>query len=62
MNETTALLVVVTISMALSSMTVFAIHTPLRQLLEAICPLGTTAVFWTRVAGLRPRHSRWWPS
>ena len=52
MNETTALLVVVGISLALSSLTVFAIHTPLRLLLEAICPLGTTAVFWTRAAML----------
>lgn len=50
MNETTAVVTVVAISLALSSITVYAIHAPLRRLLEAICPLGTTAEFWTRAA------------
>lgn len=52
MNESTALIVVVTISLVLSTATVTAIHAPLRRLLEAICPLGFTAVFWTRAAVL----------
>ncbi len=50
MNESTALLTVVTISLALSSATVFAIYHPLHKLLEAVCPLGFTAEFWTRAA------------
>ncbi len=50
MNETTAVVTVVAISLALSSITVYAIHAPLRRLLESICPLGTTAGFWTRAA------------
>jgi hypothetical protein len=50
MNETAALIVVTGISLALSSATVFAIHSPLRRLLEAVCPLGFTAQFWTRAA------------
>ena len=36
--------------LVLSSGTVFAIYHPLRQLLEAVCPLGFTAEFWTRAA------------
>lgn len=50
MNESAAVITVVIISLALSSITVFTIHAPLRRLLEAICPLGTTAEFWTRAA------------
>ena len=50
MNDTTALGIVTGISLALSSATVFAIHAPLRRLLEAVCPLGFTALFWTRAA------------
>jgi Trk-type K+ transport system membrane component len=50
MNGFSALITVVTISLALSGATVFAIHHPLRKLLEAVCPLGFTAQFWTRAA------------
>jgi hypothetical protein len=50
MNELTALITVVAISIALSSATVFAIYQPLLRLLEAICPLQHTATFWTRAA------------
>jgi hypothetical protein len=50
MNEASALIVVIAISTALSTATVIAIHAPLRRLLEAICPLGFTAVFWARAA------------
>ena len=50
MNEISALLIVVAISLALSTATVAAIHAPLRRLLEVICPLGITALFWTRAA------------
>lgn len=50
MSEFTALAIVVTIALLLSSATIFAIHTPLRRLLEALCPLGYTAVFWMRAA------------
>jgi len=50
MNENSALITVVAISVVLSTATVFTIHTPLRRLLEAVCPLGFTAVFWTRAA------------
>jgi hypothetical protein len=50
MSESSALFTVVVISIALSSATVFAIYQPLRRLLEAVCPLGFTAEFWTRAA------------
>jgi len=50
MNQLPALFTVVTISVALSSATVFAIYSPLLRLLEAICPLQYTAKFWTRAA------------
>lgn len=50
MNELSALITVIVISIALSSGTVFAIYQPLHRLLEAICPLGFTAEFWTRAA------------
>jgi len=50
MDEIAALALVVTIALLLSSATVFAIYAPLRRLLEAACPLGTTAEFWTRAA------------
>lgn len=50
MNETSALITVIAISVALSSATVFAIYQPLHKLLEAVCPLGFTAEFWTRAA------------
>jgi hypothetical protein len=50
MNETTAVVTVVIISLALSSATVCSIQSPLRRLLESICPIGTTAEFWTRAA------------
>jgi type VI protein secretion system component VasK len=50
MNETSALSTVIVISIVLSSATVFAIYRPLRKLLEAVCPLGFTAEFWTRAA------------
>ena len=50
MNAYTALFTVIAISLVLSSGTVFAIYHPLRKLLEAVCPLGFTAEFWTRAA------------
>lgn len=50
MNEVTALTIVVTIALLLSTATTVAIYVPLRRLLEAICPLGFTAEFWTRAA------------
>jgi hypothetical protein len=50
MNQSAAVITVVVISLALSSITVFAIQSPLRRLLESICPLGSTAEFWTRAA------------
>jgi len=50
MSEFSALTTVIVISIALSSATVFAIYQPLRNLLEAVCPLGFTAEFWTRAA------------
>jgi hypothetical protein len=50
MNETSAVITVVAISVALSSATVYSIQAPLRRLLESICPIGTTAEFWTRAA------------
>ena len=50
MSEFSALITVITISVVLSSATVFTIHEPLRRLLEAVCPLGFTAAFWTRAA------------
>ena len=50
MNESFALITVIVISVVLSSGTVFAIYQPLRKLLEAVCPLGFTAEFWTRAA------------
>ena len=50
MSELSALTTVIVISLVLSSGTVFAIYRPLHQLLEAVCPLGFTAEFWTRAA------------
>ena len=50
MNESFTLVTVIVISIALSSGTVFAIYQPMRRLLEAVCPLGFTAEFWTRAA------------
>jgi hypothetical protein len=50
MNEITALVIVVLIALLLSTATVVAIYAPLRRLLDAICPLGSTAEFWTRAA------------
>jgi len=50
MNELTALITAIAISALLSSATVYAIHDPLRRLLEELCPLKITAVFWTRAA------------
>jgi hypothetical protein len=50
MSEISALLVTVTIALLLSTATAVAIYAPLRRLLEALCPLGSTADFWTRAA------------
>jgi hypothetical protein len=50
MSEFSALTTVIAISVVLSSGTVFAIYRPLHQLLDAVCPLGFTAEFWTRAA------------
>ncbi|HEU5135994.1 MAG TPA: hypothetical protein VFU13_12665 [Steroidobacteraceae bacterium] len=50
MSEFFPLVIALAISLALSSATVFAIYQPLHRLLEAVCPVGTTAEFWTRAA------------
>jgi len=50
MSEFFPLITGIVISLALSSGTVFAIYHPLHRLLEAVCPLGFTAEFWTRAA------------
>ena len=50
MSEFSALITVIAISLVLSSGTVFAIYHPMHKLLEAVCPLGFTAEFWTRAA------------
>jgi hypothetical protein len=50
MNEFTALATVIAIALIMSTATVAAIHAPLRRLLEVVCPVGFTAVFWTRTA------------
>lgn len=50
MNSFTALAIGVAVSLALSTATVGAIQKPLHRLLEAVCPLQTTAAFWTRAA------------
>ena len=50
MNELTALITVIAISLLLSSATIYAIYSPLHRLLEAVCPLKITATFWTRAA------------
>ena len=50
MSDFFPLITAMIISVALSSGTVFAIYQPLHRLLEAICPLGYTAAFWTRAA------------
>lgn len=50
MNAFSALATALVISLALSSATTFAIHAPLRKLLEGVCPLAYTAQFWTRAA------------
>ncbi|HEV7610139.1 MAG TPA: hypothetical protein VGO61_22600 [Steroidobacteraceae bacterium] len=50
MNEISALTTVVAISLVLSSATVFALFAPLRKFVEAICPSGSAAEFWTRAA------------
>jgi hypothetical protein len=50
MDEITALVIVVSIALLLSTATVVAIYAPLRRLLEAVCPVGSTAEFWTRAA------------
>jgi len=50
MSEFFPLITAMVISIILSSGTVIAIYQPLHKLLEAICPLGFTAEFWTRAA------------
>jgi len=50
MSEFFPLVTGIVISLVLSSGTVFAIYHPLHRLLEAVCPLGFTAEFWTRAA------------
>jgi hypothetical protein len=50
MSDFFPLLIALIISIALSTSTVFALHRPLRKLLEAACSLGTTVDFWTRAA------------
>ena len=50
MIELAVVATAITISLLLSSGTVFAIHQPLRKLLEVICPTGVTAQFWARSA------------
>jgi hypothetical protein len=50
MSDFYPLITATVISFTLSSATVFAIYQPLHKLLEAVCPLGFTADFWTRAA------------
>ena len=50
MTEFTALFAVTAISLVLSSVTVGAIYSPLRRLLETSCPTGSSAEFWMRAA------------
>jgi hypothetical protein len=50
MNQAETLITAIGISVLLSSATVFALHGPMRRLLDAVCPLQTTASFWTRAA------------
>ncbi|HEY6126067.1 MAG TPA: hypothetical protein VIV63_15545 [Steroidobacteraceae bacterium] len=50
MSDFFPLVTALVISFTLSTATVFAIYHPLHRLLEAVCPLGFTAAFWTRAA------------
>jgi len=50
MSDFFPLITALAITLTLSSATVFALHHPLHKLLEAVCPLGFTADFWTRAA------------
>ena len=50
MSDFFPLIIALAISLALSTATVLAISRPLHRLLEAMCPLGFTAEFWTRAA------------
>jgi len=50
MSDFFPILLALVISLALSTGTVFALHRPLHKMLEAICPVGITAEFWTRAA------------
>jgi hypothetical protein len=45
-----ALLIATLISVLLSTATMLAIREPLQALLASLCPVGTTALFWTRAA------------
>ena len=50
MTPFSTLVTAVGIALLASSLTVFAILGPLRQQLDASCPSGTTASYWTRTA------------
>ena len=50
MNEFTALVTVIAISLVPQQRHGVRDLPPLRRLLEAVCPLGFTAEFWTRAA------------
>jgi hypothetical protein len=48
MSGLATLLTAVTIVLVTSTGTALAIHGPLRRQLAALCPVDTTAAFWTR--------------
>jgi ABC-type sulfate transport system permease subunit len=50
MSGMTFLLTAIGIVLAFSTVTIVAIHGPLRRQLRALCPVDTTAAFWMRSA------------
>jgi hypothetical protein len=50
MTPVSTLAIAVGIALLASTLTVFAILEPLRRQLDASCPSGTSASFWTRTA------------
>jgi hypothetical protein len=50
MDELVALVTAVSVALGSSTLTVVAIHGPLRRQLTALCPVDSTAAFWMRAA------------
>jgi hypothetical protein len=50
MTAFTTLSIGIGVAFVASTLTVFAIHEPLRRQLEALCANGTSALYWTRTA------------